>query len=119
MKKKPPDLFWNYWSNTDKIWGGLIYLELFDTEWPYDVTRTYFGLQTVPWSKAKERKEKKKCRREGRQLRKKRKLAQLDDDELEDLAKDARLVKKLKKGKVSVPSGPNYGVFPWIKCTVY
>ncbi|KAK2185955.1 hypothetical protein NP493_218g04013 [Ridgeia piscesae] len=58
-------------------------------------------VQTVPWSKAKERKEKKKCRREGRQLRKKRKMAELDDDELEDLAKDARLVKKLKKGKIT------------------
>ena len=32
-------------------------------------------------------------------------MAELDDDELDDLAKDARLVKKLKKGKVSVALG--------------
>lgn len=43
-----------------------------------------------------QRREKKAERKVG----KKRGQDELDDDELEDLANDARLVKKLKKGKV-------------------
>ncbi|KAI0208698.1 ATP-dependent RNA helicase DDX55 [Lamellibrachia satsuma] len=58
-------------------------------------------VKTVPWSKTMEKKDKKKTRREVRQLKKKRKMAELDDDEMEDLAKDARLLKKLKKGKIT------------------
>ena len=62
----------------------------------------FFASQTVSWSKTMEKKDRKKTRREIKELKRKRKMAELDDDELEDLAKDARLVKKLKTGKVSV-----------------
>ena len=35
----------------------------------------------------------------------------MDEDDLEDLAKDARLVKKLKKGKVSYPKCLDMSMF--------
>ncbi|CAH3024194.1 unnamed protein product [Porites evermanni] len=60
------------------------------------------GRDSVPWSKNKERKvkrEKRKARREF--LKKQRQKQRLDEDELEDLAREARLVKKLKSGKIS------------------
>lgn len=61
-----------------------------------------FGKDSVPWSKNKERKvkrEKRKARRDF--LKKQRQKHSFDEDELEDLARDARLVKKLKAGKIS------------------
>lgn len=61
-----------------------------------------FGKDSVPWSKNKERKvkrEKRKARRDF--LKKQRQQHSFDEDELEDLARDARLVKKLKAGKIS------------------
>lgn len=60
------------------------------------------GRDSVPWSKNKERKakrEKRKARREF--LKKQRHKQSFDEDELEDLAREARLVKKLKSGKIS------------------
>ena len=57
---------------------------------------------SVPWSKNKERKvkrEKRKARREF--LKKQRHKQSFDKEELEDLAREARLVKKLKSGKIS------------------
>ena len=64
--------------------------------------RKKLGRDSVPWSKNKERKvkrEKRKARREF--LKKQRQKQRLDEDELEDLAREARLVKKLKSGKIS------------------
>ncbi|XP_072047429.1 ATP-dependent RNA helicase DDX55-like [Amphiura filiformis] len=56
--------------------------------------------KVVPWSKNKERKGKRKDRKERQENAKKRKQ-KFDEDELEELAKDAQLVKKLKTGKIS------------------
>lgn len=61
-----------------------------------------FGKDSVAWSKNKERKakrEKRKARREY--LKTQRHKHSFDNEELEDLARDARLVKKLKAGKIS------------------
>ena len=61
-----------------------------------------FGRDSVPWSKNKERKakrEKRKARREF--LKKQRHKQSFDEEELEDLAREASLVKKLKSGKIS------------------
>ena len=52
------------------------------------------------WSKQKEQKEKKMRRREIKELKRKRKN-NLDLSDLQDLEDDTRLLKKLKKGKVS------------------
>ena len=52
------------------------------------------------WSKQKEQKEKKMRRREIKELKRKRKN-NLDSSDLQDLEDDTRLLKKLKKGKVS------------------
>ena len=52
------------------------------------------------WSKQKEQKQKKQRRREIKELKRKRKN-DLDAADLEELADDTRLLKKLKKGKVS------------------
>ena len=67
-----------------------------------DSKKKKFRKETVPWSKNKERKvkrEKRKARREF--FKTQRQKHQFDEDELEDLARDARLVKKLKAGKIS------------------
>lgn len=64
--------------------------------------KTKFQRDSVPWSKNKERKvkrEKRKARREF--LKKQRQKQSFDEDELEDLAREANLVKKLKSGKIS------------------
>ncbi|XP_077867708.1 ATP-dependent RNA helicase DDX55-like [Saccoglossus kowalevskii] len=54
--------------------------------------------QSVPWSKQKEKKKKK----QERKLKKERKRKhQFDDEDLNDLSKDIRLMKKLKSGKIS------------------
>ena len=52
----------------------------------------------MPWSKVKERKEKRKHRK----LIKAQKRKLFNDDELNELSNDLRLVKKLKKGKVCI-----------------
>ena len=52
-----------------------------------------------PWSKQKDKKARKLKRREIKEMKRKRKHV-FDDNDLDDLAKDARLLKKLKKGKV-------------------
>ncbi|CAH3109895.1 unnamed protein product [Pocillopora meandrina] len=70
--------------------------------YPTDSRKKKFRKETVPWSKNKERKvkrEKRKARREF--FKTQRQKHQFDEDELEDLARDARLVKKLKAGKIS------------------
>nr|XP_058940608.1 ATP-dependent RNA helicase DDX55-like [Pocillopora verrucosa] len=70
--------------------------------YPTDSKKKKFRKETVPWSKNKERKvkrEKRKARREF--FKTQRQKHQFDEDELEDLARDARLVKKLKAGKIS------------------
>ena len=54
--------------------------------------------KSVPWSKEKERKEK----RRRRKIIKERKRKAFNDAELNELDNDLRLVKKLKKGKVSI-----------------
>ncbi|CAH1801905.1 unnamed protein product [Owenia fusiformis] len=55
--------------------------------------------ENKPWAKEKERKDKKQRRKEKRDL-KKRKM-EFNETELDDLAKDAQLVKKFKRGKMS------------------
>lgn len=69
---------------------------------PTSSKKKKFRKETVPWSKNKERKvkrEKRKARREF--LKMQRQKHRYDEDELEDLARDALLVKKLKAGKIS------------------
>ncbi|XP_071495241.1 ATP-dependent RNA helicase DDX55-like [Diadema antillarum] len=56
--------------------------------------------KTVAWSKNKEKKEKKKDRKQRKEASKKRKQ-QFDEADLDELADDVRLMKKLKKGKIS------------------
>lgn len=56
----------------------------------------------MAWSKQKEKKEKKLKRREVKEKKRKRK-AEMDESELDELASDSRLLKKLKKGKVLAP----------------
>ena len=46
------------------------------------------------------KKERKKKRREIKEMKKKRRHAEMNEDELDDLANDMRLIKKLRKGKV-------------------
>lgn len=61
-----------------------------------------FGNDSVAWSKNKEKKVKREKRRARREyLRKQRQKHSFDNDELEDLAREASLVKKLKAGKIS------------------
>lgn len=61
-----------------------------------------FGKDSVAWSKSKEKKVKREKRRSRREyLKKQRQKHSFDNDELEDLAREARLVKKLKAGKIS------------------
>lgn len=62
-----------------------------------------FRKESVPWSKSKERdvkREKRKARREYLRQQRKQKHT-FNDDELEELAQDARLVKKMKRRKIS------------------
>ena len=64
--------------------------------------KTKFQRDSVPWSKNKERKAKREKRKARREFLKKQRQKQLfDEDELEDLAREASLVKKLKSGKIS------------------
>ena len=60
------------------------------------------GLQvkTERWSKQKEKKERKQRRREIKDRKRKLKEQKLDDDDIDDLNSDVRLMKKLKKRKV-------------------
>jgi len=61
-----------------------------------------FGNNSVAWSKNKEKKVKREKRRARREyLKKQRQNHSFDNDELEDLAREASLVKKLKAGKIS------------------
>ena len=60
----------------------------------------YDQVQTTSWSKQTERKDRKVQRREVKAKKLKRKI-EMNEDELDDLANDARMLKKLKKGKVS------------------
>ncbi|XP_013401192.1 ATP-dependent RNA helicase DDX55 isoform X2 [Lingula anatina] len=55
--------------------------------------------ETVPWSKQKNRKEKKKQRKEVKEQRKRK--MEFNDEELDELEKDAKLVKKLKRKKIT------------------
>ena len=62
-----------------------------------------FRKESVPWSKSKERdvkREKRKARREYLRQQRKQKHT-FNDDELEELAQDAKLVKKMKRRKIS------------------
>jgi hypothetical protein len=62
--------------------------------------------KTAAWSKQKEKKEKKKQQKDLKNRKRRRENNDDDDDDngcdddLDDLAKDIRLMKKLKKGKV-------------------
>lgn len=61
-----------------------------------------FGNDSVAWSKNKEKRVKREKRRARREyLKKQRQKHSFDNDELEDLAREASLVKKLKAGKIS------------------
>ncbi|XP_067929524.1 ATP-dependent RNA helicase DDX55-like [Watersipora subatra] len=62
-----------------------------------------FSTKNKPWSQQRELKSKKKERREKRQLAKvrKRKAAEMTEEEMNDLSKDASLVKKLKNKKIT------------------
>lgn len=61
-------------------------------------TKKKGAIQTIPWSKTKEKKELKLQRKMNRNKR----LRQVfDAEELQELANDTRLLKKLKKGKIS------------------
>ncbi|XP_030830917.1 ATP-dependent RNA helicase DDX55 [Strongylocentrotus purpuratus] len=67
-------------------------------------------VKTVAWSKNKEQKEKKKERKQKKVAAKKRKQ-EFDESELNELADDVRLLKKLKKGKISKEDfDTNFGV---------
>ncbi|XP_063971362.1 ATP-dependent RNA helicase DDX55-like [Lytechinus pictus] len=66
--------------------------------------------KSVAWSKNKEQKEKKKERKQKKEAAKKRKQ-QFDENDLNELADDVRLLKKLKKGKISKEDfDTNFGV---------
>lgn len=66
--------------------------------------------KTVAWSKNKEQKEKKKDKKQRKEASKKRKQ-ELDERDLNELADDVRLLKKLKKGKISKEDfDTNFGV---------
>jgi len=58
--------------------------------------------KTARWSKQKEQKEKRKKKKEEKREKNRKRPAEPSDEEgdLEDLAKDARLIKKHKSGKV-------------------
>ena len=58
-------------------------------------------VKTERWSKQKEKKERKQRRREIKDRKRKLKEQKLDDDDIDDLNSDVRLMKKLKKRKVS------------------
>ncbi|XP_064603082.1 ATP-dependent RNA helicase DDX55-like [Liolophura sinensis] len=57
-------------------------------------------MKSKPWSKQLEKKERKKKRKEKKALAQKRKLEMTEND-LDELEKDARLVKKFKSGKIT------------------
>ena len=69
-----------------------------------------FSLQSEAWSKQKDRKSKRQTRKEKKQKKKMEKQDQVTlsrkrgheevDEDFDDLEKDVRLIKKLKKGKV-------------------
>ncbi|XP_041347387.1 ATP-dependent RNA helicase DDX55-like isoform X2 [Gigantopelta aegis] len=57
--------------------------------------------KTLPWSKQKEKQDKKKKKKEKLELKKRKLDSELNEEDLNDLDKDTRLLKKLKKGKIS------------------
>ena len=66
----------------------------------------HFKPKTVAWSKQRDKKERKIKRREIKELKRKSKQEKsaankLDDEDLEDLDKDIKLMKKMKKKKIS------------------
>jgi hypothetical protein len=64
----------------------------------------FFQPKTAAWSKQKEKKQKKKEQKDLKSRKRRRENVNDDDngcdDDLDDLAKDIRLMKKLKTGKV-------------------
>lgn len=66
----------------------------------YDQFTNLFQPKNRPWSKKRELKERKELKKTQKELKRKRKHDSLDNAELDDLANDAKLIKKLKKGKV-------------------
>ena len=63
-----------------------------------------FKKQTVSWSKQKEKREEKQRKREKKERKRKLKMgdnSDEDDDDLNDLMREGRLLKKLKNGKIS------------------
>ena len=60
--------------------------------------------QTVSWSKQKEKREETQRKREKKERKRKLKMggnSDEDQDDLNDLMKEGRLLKKLKNGKIS------------------
>ena len=81
----------------------LIYMQTSRTWWENAwnvLTSSLLQPKTESWSKQKDKKDRKQKRQEVKEYKRKRKLA-VDEGDLADLASDARLLKKLKKGKVS------------------
>lgn len=73
-----------------------------DSSIPTISKKKKFSNDSVAWSKTKEKKVKREKRRARREyLKKQRQKHSFDNNELEDLAHEARLVKKLKAGKIS------------------
>lgn len=69
---------------------------------PTNSKKKKFSNDSVAWSKTKEKKIKREKRRARREyMKKQRQKHSFDNNELEDLAYEARLVKKLKAGKIS------------------
>ena len=62
-----------------------------------------FSFQSIPWSKNKEKQDKRKSKKEVRKTKaEKRKASALNEDSIvDDFDDDIRLMKKLKKGKVT------------------
>ena len=84
--------FWNLFGSV--LWTDVLYVLY---QWTIFLSAA-FQPKVAPWSKQKEQKVKKKNRREYKLT--KRKREEDDDDDMDDLAKDVRLIKKLKTKKV-------------------
>ena len=63
--------------------------------------KTRFSKQSDAWSKKKERRRKKEKRKARREHQKRQQRHVFDEDELEELAKEANLLKKLKRGQIT------------------
>ena len=76
-----------------------------EKEKPSQIKKHKRKTENNAWSKSKQKikkkEAKKKLNKENEIKRNKRKLNELNEDEIDELVKEARLVKKLKSGKIS------------------